>query len=283
MLGLRFVFWRRQISKLNVKLRRQERFKDLLHEKNIRARASAHDLRSPSTAIRAAAYHVSKTSPDIASLLQKSLERIEGIANDLYRGEALVDKNSKSFDPIKICTDLVNEYSNRGYPVRLDVDPRIDLISSLQIELPEGIFVRALSNLIENAREASVGSNIIKVFISLDGFAQKDLIEELPRKIMFAVTNTGVQVSAELISALGKKKVVSTKSARKGQERGVGLWLTQQILAQYESEINFSGHFDGVTATLETPLQKSTLSRNASSRRDTWQRSNFSQGNSVSL
>jgi signal transduction histidine kinase len=127
----------------------------------------AHDIRSPLAALQVAEMEFDGLSPEVRELVRLATGRIREIANDLLgeRRRHHTERQTGCIDLVSIIQALIREKSleirhHPGIHIRLEVETGLGSISS---QVPEALFKRMLSNLINNSVEAIENSGAISV------------------------------------------------------------------------------------------------------------------------
>ncbi len=160
----------------------------------------AHDIRSPVGAIRAALRAPDMNRADVKSVLEASVARIQGIADELLRyRKSLV--STLSVDIVSLVRDVVRDKKFELMDRGIDIDCSFEgeaARSQLRVLIPMIDFCRMLSNFLNNAVDASqVGQSIHVVVTRADSFVKiliKDfgcgMPEDLVAKLMAGLSPT---------------------------------------------------------------------------------------------
>jgi signal transduction histidine kinase len=177
----------------------------------------AHDIRSPLTALEAAAEGMSALPGNKHLQIQGALSRIRDIADDLLnkrRASVAVDGNHALLSPQLLSSLLLPLIAEKRLAIsraaRIELRSPDDAASyGLFVRVQSAEFKRVLSNLINNAVEATDGRS---------GVVRVDVTKEHGR-IRVSVADSGRGIPPELLANLGKR------GASYGKEGGSGLGL----------------------------------------------------------
>lgn len=210
----------------------------------------AHDIRSPLAALTVAVSQLKEgASEDSQQLLRRAADRIKEIATDLLdqnrreESDPLVTERNVTSAPIDwLVEDVVAEkrlqHSTRAIEINSTVEQqdRGFFVAANQSELK-----RALSNLIDNAVEASppLGRVLIRV-------ATED------PHVLLSVSDVGKGIPTEILPRLGEQGFTHDKPGGSG----LGLYHARTFLAQCGGTLAIRSEF-GVGTTVEIKLPRS--------------------------
>lgn len=136
------------------------------------ARQVAHDIRSPLTVLRLVVSELKQIPDAHQSLLQHAMTRIEGIANDLLGKHArtgTVSNLLSKLDLTPILERLVRE-KKKEFHHRSELQIQLEIpkeCANTAAYIDSGDLFRALSNLINNAAEATHGRPTAKITVGM--------------------------------------------------------------------------------------------------------------------
>ncbi|MFO0579767.1 MAG: HAMP domain-containing sensor histidine kinase [Polyangia bacterium] len=207
----------------------------------------AHDIRSPLAALNVAVVTLQESIPEPSRrLLRGAADRIKDIANDL------LDKNRRAaqdrsvplpVESVSLCC-LIDEAASEKRLQRaggtIDIRARMD-------EQSYGLFAaangrelkRVLSNLLDNAIEASPDGGRVTLRAALEG----------PR-VLLSVSDSGRGVPAEILPRLGEQGF----SFNKPQGSGLGLYHARSTVERWGGTLTIrSAAGTGTTVDLRLP------------------------------
>ena len=191
----------------------------------------AHDLRSPLVVIDDAIANQNM------SLIQSANIRIKEIANDLLK-ERKTEKITQDLGVIisEIRAEKIIEHKNKSPEIIVDV------LQSFVPPIPASEFKRILSNLINNALEATPHPKI-KIYseIKNDHF-------------LLFIQDNGPGIPKNILNSLGKKQITSKESGN-----GLGLYSALKIMKEHKGDLAVKSE-DGVGTTIELLLPYKTRS-----------------------
>lgn len=208
------------------------------------ARQVAHDIRSPLAALKMALNNVRGVDPEIKEILLMVAERIESIAKDLLQKypeqlrietthlmktlwEIQKEKSLEFKDRPKFSLDIVEGPTNRD---------------ALRVAVPSFELRRVLSNLINNAVEASgPDGGPVRLKISTD------------ESLHLVVEDAGLGIAPELLAQL----FVRGQTFNKIHGNGLGLHSAREIIRRYGGEVRLDSELGrGTQAILDLPLER---------------------------
>jgi signal transduction histidine kinase len=189
----------------------------------------AHDIRSPLSALNLFAHPKTQINTDSRELLQMTIQRIQGIADSLLtvsgqqaRPSVLRPKTSLS----KVLEPLLQEKQQRW-----NTKPGLRFVWDMQavrnhfvVGLSQSDLSRVLSNLIDNAIEATPGDVTISISSSLEG-----------SRLRMTISDTGKGMSAEVIGKIGRPGATFGKAGG----TGLGVYSVRRILESVGGELKY--------------------------------------------
>lgn len=204
----------------------------------------AHDIRGPIAAINELLKLAPISDAKFQSALDKAVERINSVASGLLSQETTQPEaeHPATYDLAAVVQDIATEKRllfSGGSIESL-------LVSRLIVEtrLPQALFARILSNVIDNAMAACVEQKHICI-----------TARKAERYVEISVMDTGVGISEESLKRVGEKGFSLLKpSGAKGTGRGV--FSAKRILEAIGGAVAFSSVVgQGTTVTLRVPAE----------------------------
>lgn len=199
----------------------------------------AHDIRSPLSALKVLSGQLDGLPGDQKSLMLRSIERIETIANDmLAERKAAGPDNSVSLNALiaPVIEEKRLEFSNRS-GVKICFTPGADIsVGDLGLEIP-----RIISNLINNSVASLTDTGEVQVAVRLhsDSFA-------------ISVVDDGAGINPEILRLLQSGVAISHRPSTIGN--GLGLSHAREVVAKVGGRLDIQsrpGH--GTIVTLVIP------------------------------
>lgn len=225
------------IRALNIKDRERV---ELLSYGQVAAQVS-HDIRSPLTALKMASAKLDDVEESRKVLIRSAIQRIDEISRTLHEKstEAKSVFSETSARPTRsrpeAITDLVEnlamekraEYAN--FPA-LKFVCNIEAGFGLFSEIDSSLFKRNLSNIINNAVEATNGTGEIKIIVSgNESF------------VLISVEDSGSGIPSAVLKQLGRKIISFGKDGKKSGQ-GIGVLKARQFAEQAGGELMISSH-----------------------------------------
>jgi signal transduction histidine kinase len=239
-----------------------------IHEAQIsRIRAAEqveHDIRSPLFVLRAILPGVDGVSAEEKRALIESVERISEIAKDLRAIPPFLDPSPRLKDPVSgtcvspaskaaipldsmmtvksaldsLISEKILEHSKRN-PIHLDFDQSLE---SLGLFAKKETFARVISNLLNNAIEASPAKSAIVVNVRL--------AED--QSLILSVMDQGKGISAEDLKHMGVRGFTRGKA----EGSGLGLWAAREFLTSLGARLEVDSMLDvGTTVSMLFPRE----------------------------
>src|SRR5450830_1859882 len=208
---------------------------------------AAHELRSPLTAIKT---HLQVARMTEGAARDQSLAHAEAGADRLHRTlEQLLllarVEGSLSFDDglqssAEQVARLAIQDANAGDNQRIDLILPDDL-SDTPVEMPVGLAVAALRNLLDNALRHTPGDTRVELSVLMAG-----------DQVVFRVRDHGQQIASEDLQYL------TQRFWRNGNSEGCGLGLAivQAIVQRCSCSLTFDSQPDGLRVDLGMPLRR---------------------------
>src|SRR5450830_1243551 len=208
---------------------------------------AAHELRSPLTAIKT---HLQVARMTEGAARDQSLAHAEEGADRLHRTlEQLLllarVEGSLSFDDglqssAEQVARLAIQDANAGDNQRIDLILPDDL-SDTPVEMPVGLAVAALRNLLDNALRHTPGDTRVELSVLMAG-----------DQVVFRVRDHGQQIASEDLQYL------TQRFWRNGNSEGCGLGLAivQAIVQRCSCSLTFDSQPDGLRVDLGMPLRR---------------------------
>ncbi|MBL7663564.1 MAG: HAMP domain-containing histidine kinase [Bacteriovoracaceae bacterium] len=207
-------------------------------EREVLAKRVAHDSKSPLTAIKAGLNRIQIASND-KSLLQKATERLSAIISELSQGKNITKSKVELGEYIQ---DIVDEKraEYRELPNISIIYQRSD-INRITVDVVLGDLGRCLSNLINNAVEASENKrNVIKINLEVNG-----------RSAVIKVEDSGVGIEQKKLEMILSGKM----SSEKPEGSGIGLSSTQKFSKDHSGDFEIRSKLGiGTVVKITLPL-----------------------------
>lgn len=207
-------------------------------------RQVAHDIRSPISALRliAASNNLSR-SPHEVDLIKKISDRIQTIAGDLLN-LSRQDFGNESLELVS-CSDLENIVSHicseqqMAHPQGPRLEIALERTSGL-VKVCPAQFGRIVSNIIQNAIEASKHDNVVRVFLGERG-----------QCLSLEVVDSGIGIPARIIERIGIERV----SWGKPSGNGLGLLYAGSFVRKWQGDFQVKSKVgNGTTLIIKLPI-----------------------------
>jgi anti-sigma regulatory factor (Ser/Thr protein kinase) len=205
----------------------------------------AHDIRSPLNTLESVSSSIISNQTEQERLFKKAIQRIREIANEVmqtYRIQASgsSDKAEKS-EPyllVSLVDDLIEEKRHQYKENPLTIKLSYDQTSGMAISnLTAGDFKRHISNLIDNAAEATDFKGIIDVSVTSDD--QFSVVK---------VKDNGKGLSKDKLARIGEKGFTSGKA----NGSGLGLYYLKKSVQDQNGVFEFESQENaGTTVTVK--------------------------------
>ena len=228
-----------------------DRIGSLMGELRMLTDALAHDLRSPVSRLRAAAYAAAETSDktereqQLTKVVQQAdaLMRILTTVLEISRSEALTSRHQFTrFDVGELADELVEMYE----PVAEEAGASLQLIAPDEpLTLLFGhrqLLAQAISNLIENAIRYGASGGEIALQIS-----------EAPDALTISLSDRGPGIPSELRDQ-ARRRFGRLDSSRSAEGAGLGLALAESIAHLHGGVLTLEDNSPGLITTLRLPL-----------------------------
>lgn len=221
----------------------------------------AHDIRSPLSALNMAVAALGPIEKEKRELISNAITRINNIANDLLAQSKSAKINipvtppSQNLNVPVLIPNLV-EALVREKQLRLGKNSRIHL--STDLRQSRGAIVlanpsevsRALSNLIDNAIEASEGLGHVHIRIDRDVLG----------KVVISIQDNGNGIPSEVLSRIGEKGFSYGKCEQSGN--GLGVYHAMKTVSALGGKFAIQSKIGkGTLITLTLPSKTSGSSR----------------------
>lgn len=199
---------------------------NLLSQRDKFIEVASHEMRTPLTALKAAAQVLGIKHPDDASLIaqvNKSVQKLSGMANDMFDAIRLTEK---TFDLKRTFINLAIIVNNcRDY---IKLVAKKDLIiegdTSVNLTADTEKIERVLTNLLQNALKYAPGSAITIGVEKLPGFVKVD------------VKDNGPGIPADKLPHIFRRYYRSDPSGVQ-TGLGLGLYIAAEIIKQHGGDI----------------------------------------------
>jgi len=213
------------------------------------ARQVVHDIRSPLTALKMVSATLADLPEAQRTLIRSAVQRIDDIAMSLQvRRHETPQAKVAGMGHVESVADLVEtlvfekrvEFSNySGFNIHVDLQNAYGLFAILD----GALFKRQLSNIINNAVEASNGAGAIHIAV-----ADRD------GQIAVDVSDRGKGIPSEILGRLGREAVSFGKRGHSGSGQGIGLLHVRKFLDSIGGELRIDTcEGSGTTVTMLFP------------------------------
>src|SRR3989338_6024624 len=188
----------------------------------------AHDLRAPLAAMKVAAtVFGSKTiSGDHERLLHMSIDRVEGVAQDLLHRYLGSSENFKESDLQQTLDSVIAEFSMQ--PLLENVRfKRSYCKPTLHLQMQKNRMERAICNLFRNAIEAMEFSGTILITTDRDG-----------NSIRMRIHDSGPGMPPEKMEEIMSETAVISSEKESGH--GIGLKFVKTVVADHQGKMSMS-------------------------------------------
>ncbi|MEZ4814420.1 MAG: sensor histidine kinase [Bdellovibrionota bacterium] len=208
----------------------------------------AHDIRSPLTALRVVSMNKSKMPPELSDVLTNAIDRIKEIASDLNKkGNAeLLKQNLNKQTFIKLVEDLLAEkrieYKNKG-SIHIE-ENFLNHDEDFSLPVDTTSIKRALSNLINNAAEATNFKGLISVSI-----------EKEKSSLVLSIKDNGKGMSPDILENLGVKGFSHGKNQSDSSGSGLGYNYAMTVVNRHNGSIEVTSKPDnGTEIKIKLPI-----------------------------
>jgi signal transduction histidine kinase len=224
------------LKRLRDSSEREVRHAQLLSQVEL-ARQVAHDIRSPLAAFQAVLTDVDGMEESARTLLRSAIQRIRGIADQMLERGRSVERPVAAW--VALLTEQVVEEKRLQYP-------QVQILNGFSPFPPVAVLCglsdwkRVLSNVLENAIQASEGSVRIEI---------RAVYEEA--RLRIEIQDHGRGIPTEVLTRIGERGF----SFGKDSGTGLGLSFVRERLALWGGELRVASQVGlGTTVTLELPL-----------------------------
>lgn len=198
------------------------------------ASSVAHDIRSPLSALNNIAATIGNSNLEQSSLIKDVVNRINDIANDLLirsKDKVLVQSFALPGTPSclvnqtieSLVKEKVVEFRSQSSEIDIVIRPT-QVENHVIVPLSKNEFSRVLSNLINNAIEASTENKSVYIETSSGD-----------RSVRIIVTDFGVGIPPEVLERLSKEPI---SYGKEGAGNGIGVFNASQILNKVGGSIS---------------------------------------------
>ncbi|MET3105355.1 signal transduction histidine kinase/GNAT superfamily N-acetyltransferase [Oxalobacteraceae bacterium GrIS 1.18] len=183
------------------------------------ARKVAHDLKSPIAALKMLANGCPSIPPDTVTIMNNAIDRLNDISDNLLdiREDFSLNQNIEQQQNLalaELVSEMMNEkrveHQNKAIEFEFRADPNTRLV---QIKIQKNQFKRSLSNLINNAVDALVGSSTGSIIVSL---------RDAENQLTLSLHDNGKGMHQSTIDKILKRTAITH-----GKNNGHGLGLQQ--------------------------------------------------------
>ncbi|RYZ88388.1 MAG: HAMP domain-containing histidine kinase [Proteobacteria bacterium] len=208
----------------------------------------AHDIRGPINALAELVKQINCDDVQLASALQKSISRVETVAEDLLedRSKAGEIKSFYRIDLAVLIRDLIDEKTKIFNDVRFDF--KLYGPEELTAQISLSTLARILSNLIDNSVIASSAHKeiLIEADVSKDNCSIK-------------IVDHGSGMSASTLEQIGRRGFSTRKNLTDARGNGLGVYSARNILSEIGGSVRYESTLGlGTTATIFLPCAAET-------------------------
>lgn len=215
------------------------------------AQQVAHDIRSPIAALNVVSDRIASDShieEEFRSLIQSATKRIRDIAADLLHQKHYLQES------IVLGTSLNQIFREKSYEFRSHPTAKLEMtidpnIGESRVPFSSSQFSRIISNLINNAVEASNGSNHVHLKVS---------IHSKQKKAEITIEDQGIGIPGEILKDIGRPGFTH------GKLNGSGIGISSAVKAIQTVGGSFDIHSivgQGTRVTIYLPLCSSDSSK----------------------
>ena len=209
------------------------------------ARQVAHDIRSPISALNVLKASMKSLDTEQKQMLDTVVKRITNIADDLLKtsktpNNGKIRTTVRSFEEVQsslksLCAELGLRSKIENIGIIFESTPE----DSISIEIDLGILNRIISNLVNNAIEASQPGQ----FVSVSCTTRKNVLQ-------IVIEDRGSGMAEEVLGNLGKCEVASFKN----NGSGIGVLYAFDQVSNFNGIINVQSKLKiGTTFTIDFP------------------------------
>jgi len=200
----------------------------------------AHDIRSPLSVLNLLVHQTHGLPDTNAKLIREACKRIFDIANTLISSGHHGVETSSAVDVVEsLVLEKTIELMERP---EVSIDLTINCDPDVEVRMPPSLLARVLSNLLNNAIEASRGENRIQVSL----FQQQD-------QIRIEIRDHGHGIPKSMLARIGKRGL----SLGKRMGTGLGLAHAKKSVEDVGGRIVIQSQFRrGTTVSLVLPVNK---------------------------
>lgn len=210
----------------------------------------AHDIRSPLNTLESVSTSLLSAETEQERLFRKAIQRIREISSEImqtYRIQASgVSEKMQNLEPyflVSLVDDLIEEKKHQYKDSPLTLRLQYNQTSGMAIStLVAGDFKRHISNLIDNAVEATKSKGTVEVTVTSDD--QYSIVK---------ISDNGKGLSRDKIARIGEKGFTFDKESGSG----LGLYYLKKSVQEQNGIFDFESQ-ENVGTTVTVKLQKST-------------------------
>lgn len=199
----------------------------------------AHDIRSPLSALNMVVGTLKELPEEKRHLIRNAAQRINDIANGLLQKPKSSDASFKSTNPsaepvmLALLIDAVMSEKRFQFREDMQIEISADLASGYGVfaDVNSSDFARVLSNIINNAVEATNGKG--RVTVALRAEAKHAIVE---------IRDNGTGIPAELVKKLGERGFTHGKAGTESGS-GLGLYHAKEIINAASGQLEFESAF----------------------------------------
>ncbi len=200
----------------------------------------AHDIRSPLAALEAAIQQTENLSEAQKQLVGSATARIRNIANDLLDKNRQTDTQvDQELQPLGDLIEAIVTEKRAEYRSRTQVQIESRIAENLMAKVSGDDFKRVLSNLINNAMEATTNGSVRVALHRVDDIATLE------------VEDSGEGIPPAILKTLGERGT----SHNKKSGSGLGLYHAKQCVNVWGGEFEITSQLNkGTRCTLRLPI-----------------------------
>ncbi|MEZ4816118.1 MAG: sensor histidine kinase [Bdellovibrionota bacterium] len=210
----------------------------------------AHDIRSPISALQVVLKNKDKFAPELHDVLSLAIDRIKEIAAELSKKSMgdISQKNEIHVDLLieaikKLMTEMKVAYKDKSnLTLSLNIKRDANAINSkLNLNLPA--IKRALSNLINNAAEATLLNGTVELIVCIE-----------VTQLHICIRDDGIGMSNETLKKLGERGFSYGKESLENTGSGLGYNYAQKVINELNGNITVTSRLTkGTSVAIKLP------------------------------
>lgn len=217
----------------------------VIDEINTISRQVAHDIRSPLAALDMILSDTTYIPENEREIIRNATHRIQDIADNLLVSSKAIEEDKNNLDIYMLSALIEPLIAEKRMQYKQNRNLNISMIQSREnygifVRVNAHEFKRSLSNLINNAVEASPRPTIIEV---------QSIIKD--QRVIVSITDNGPGIPKEYLANIFDKGV----SFGKTQGSGLGLYYAHEVVKKWEGKLSISTDESiGTTVLIDIPI-----------------------------